>query len=143
MGFDYRWTDVATISTNSVIVDTVDVLQPISNILPDVTLKDGDPTTSQTYSYGLLLQEVMTFNRYLKLSLGLRYSQVNGLSDNVVSSTGGDVWDPLFGIIITPIENINFLHRTPLPLRCVELPTCWRTVLLPSVPHVRSRWRPV
>ena len=35
----------------------------------------------------------MTFNRYLKLSLGLRYSQVNGLSDNVVSSTGGDVWD--------------------------------------------------
>jgi iron complex outermembrane receptor protein len=119
VGFDYRWTDVATISTNSVIVDTVDVLQPISNILPDVTLKDGDPTTSQTYSYGLLLQEVMTFNRYLKLSLGLRYSQVNGLSDNVVSSTGGDVWDPLFGIIITPIENINFFasYTTTTSLR--------------------------
>ncbi len=119
VGFDYRWSDVSTVSTNSVTVDTIDVLQAIPNVMPNVVLKDSDPSTSQSYSYGLLLQEVMTFNRYLKVSLGLRYSQVNGLSDNVVSSTGGDVWDPLFGIIVTPYENFNLFasYTTTTSLR--------------------------
>ena len=107
VGFDYRWIDVETVNANSVVVDTINVLQAISNIAPNTRLTDGDPVISQEYAYGLLLQEVMTFNRYLKISLGLRYSQVSGISNNVVSSTGGDVWDPLFGIIVTPFNNFN------------------------------------
>src|SRR5690554_8076957 len=34
LGLDYRWTDVSTINTNSVVVDTIDVLQSINNVLP-------------------------------------------------------------------------------------------------------------
>src|SRR5690606_7289486 len=55
LGFDYRWTDLAIINSNSVVVDTVDVLQPISNTPPQVTLVNGDPVTSRDYAYGMLL----------------------------------------------------------------------------------------
>ncbi len=119
VGLDYRWTDVSTTSTNSVVTDTIDVLQPISNEAPAVVLVDGSPVTSREYAYGMLLQEVMTFNRFLKLSLGLRYSQISGISNNNISTTGGSVWDPLVGLIVTPIENINLFasYTTTTSLR--------------------------
>ena len=119
LGFDYRWTDLAIINSNSVVVDTVDVLQPISNTPPQVTLVNGDPVTSRDYAYGMLLQEVMTFNKYMKLSLGLRYSQLSGISNNQLSTNGGSVWDPLLGVIITPVKDINLFasYTTTTSLR--------------------------
>src|SRR5690554_4092620 len=119
LGLVYRWTDVSTINTNSVVVDTIDVLQSINNVLPQVNLVNGESVNTRDYAYGLLLQEVMTFNQYLKLSLGLRYSQMSGLSDNTVSTTGGSVWDPLLGIIITPVKNLNMFvsYTTTTSLR--------------------------
>ena len=119
LGLDYRWTDVSTTNTNSIVVDTIDVLQTISNELPPVNLVNGEPVHTRDYAYGLLLQEVMTFNEYLKMSLGLRYSQMSGLSNNTVSTTGGSVWDPLFGIIVTPVKNINMFasYTTTTSLR--------------------------
>ena len=107
VGFDYRWSDVSTASTNAVTIDTIDVLKPIPNVTPQANLVYATPVTSQEYAYGLLLQEVMTLNSYLKVSFGLRYSQVSGMSNNTVSATGGDVWDPLFGIIVTPFNDFN------------------------------------
>ncbi|MBF6597016.1 MAG: TonB-dependent receptor [Fermentimonas sp.] len=119
LGLDYRWTDVSTTNTNSIVVDTIDVLQSINNVLPPVNLVNGEPVNSRDYAYGILLQEVMTFNKYLKLSLGLRYSQMSGLSDNTVSTSGGSVWDPLFGIIVTPVKNLNMFasYTTTTSLR--------------------------
>ena len=107
VGFDYRWSDVSTASTNAVTIDTIDVLKSIPNVTPQANLVYATPVTSQEYAYGLLLQEVMTLNSYLKVSFGLRYSQVSGMSNNTVSATGGDVWDPLFGIIVTPFNDFN------------------------------------
>lgn len=119
LGLDYRWTDLTTVNTNTVTVDTVDVLQPINNTAPNVSLSNGDPVHSREYAYGMLLQEVMTFKQYLKLSLGLRYSQMSGMSNSSVSTSGGNVWDPLFGVIITPLENINLFasYTTTTSLR--------------------------
>ena len=119
LGFDYRWSDVSTINSNSVVVDTVDVLLPILNTAPPVTLVNGDPVTSREYAYGMLLQEVMTLNEYIKLSLGLRYSQMSGISDNQLSTNGGSVWDPLLGVIITPVKDINLFasYTTTTSLR--------------------------
>ena len=119
VGLDYRWTDVSTNSSNSVVTDTIDVLQPINNETPVVSLIDGEPVTAREYAYGMLLQEVVTFNRYLKLSLGLRYSQISGISNNNISTTGGSVWDPLVGLIITPFEDVNFFasYTTTTSLR--------------------------
>ena len=67
----------------------------------------ANPVTTDEYAYGMLLQEVMTINKYIKASLGLRFSQVSGMSNNVVSNTGGSVWDPLFGLILTPYKDVN------------------------------------
>lgn len=118
-GFDFRTTNLMTAATNSVVVDTIDVLQPISNIAPNVALVYGDPVASQEYAYGLLLQEVMTINQYVKASLGLRYSQLSGLNNNIASTTGGSTWDPLFGLIITPYKDINLFasYTTTTSLR--------------------------
>ena len=107
LGFDYRWSNVSTLNSNTVVVDTIDVLQPISNSAPAVTLVNGAPVSAREYAYGMLLQEVMTFNQYLKLSLGLRYSQMSGINDNQLSTNGGSVWDPLLGVIISPVKDIN------------------------------------
>lgn len=107
VGFDYRWSDVSTVNTNAITVDTIDVLQSFPNSAPKVNLVYGTPVSSQEYAYGLLLQEVMTVNRYLKVSLGLRYSQVSGISNGVASTTGGDVWDPLLGVIVSPMKNFH------------------------------------
>ena len=44
---------------------------------------------------------------------------MSGLSDNAVSTNGGSVWDPLFGIIITPVKNLNIFasYTTTTSLR--------------------------
>ena len=119
LGIDYRWTDLTTVNTNTVTVDTVDVLQPISNTAPNVSLINGDPVRSREYAYGMLLQELMTVGPHLKLSLGLRYSQLSGTSNNSISTNGGSVWDPLLGIIVTPSQNINLFasYTTTTSLR--------------------------
>lgn len=119
VGFDYRQTDLLTMATNAVTVDTIDVLKSIPNIAPTANLVYGTPVASEEYAYGLLLQEVMTFNRYFKASLGLRYSQVSGINNNVVSNTGGSVWDPLFGVIVTPFKDFNLFtsYTTTTSLR--------------------------
>lgn len=118
-GFDYRWFNVETTSTNSMVVDTIDVLQKISNIAPKVKLVDGTPSNAREYTYGLSFQEVITFNKYLKASLGLRYSQYSGVSNNAITTNGGDVWDPLFGVIITPFKDFNIFasYTTTTSLR--------------------------
>jgi iron complex outermembrane receptor protein len=119
LGFDYRWSNVSTLNSNTVVVDTINVLQPISNSAPAVTLVNGAPVSAREYAYGMLLQEVMTFNQYLKLSLGLRYSQMSGISNMQLSTNGGSVWDPLLGVIITPVKDINLFasYTTTTSLR--------------------------
>lgn len=118
-GFDFRWSDVATSTTSAITVDTIDVLKTIPNTAPQASLIFGNPVTSREYAYGLLMQEVMTLSRYLKVSIGLRYSQVSGMSNNVVSATGGDVIDPLFGVIVTPFGDFNLFasYTTTTSLR--------------------------
>lgn len=109
MGVDFRVSFVSSSSTNSITVDTIDVLQPINNRLPDnISLKFANPTITRSFGYGISAQDVMTFNKYLKASLGARYSIVNGVSENIASTIRGGAFDPMAGIILSPIENVNF-----------------------------------
>lgn len=110
IGLDYKTSYVKTVSSNSIVLDTIDVLQDIPNtyvLNRNQSLTDNAPVESRDYVYGFVAQDVITFNRYVKLSLGARYGLVNGVSGNAVSSLNGSAWDPLAGIIITPFENIN------------------------------------
>ena len=40
--------------------------------------------------------------KYVKAHLGIRYSRLNGSTKNDVST-----WNPSFGLIISPLENVN------------------------------------
>ena len=51
---------------------------------------------------GLMAQDVITFNKYIKAHLGVRYSRLIG-SDKEKDYA----WNPSLGIMISPIENMN------------------------------------
>lgn len=51
---------------------------------------------------GLMAQDVMSFGKYVKAHLGIRYSRLNGSTKNDVAT-----WNPSFGLIVSPLENVN------------------------------------
>ncbi|OBW40591.1 putative TonB-dependent receptor BfrD precursor [Chryseobacterium sp. MOF25P] len=109
VGFDWKESDVTTTSYDSKDVDQINVLNDINNILPsnidagNFTLVKKDPIVNAlTPTMGLMAQDVITFNKYLKAHLGLRYSRLNG-SDKDKNYA----WNPSFGLMISPIENMN------------------------------------
>lgn len=109
VGFDYKTSRVKSTSYTSILVDTIDVLKPISNELPQTKdLAVSGEVETKTYSYGLLAQDVITFNRYLKTTLGLRYSMGNDYNNTSKASSTGHAWNPVVGIIVTPLKNIHF-----------------------------------
>lgn len=108
-GIDYKRSAVNSTSYNSVLVDTIDVLKSISNTLPSGTsLKAQAPTSSTAYSYGIMAQDVITFNQYIKAVLGIRYSYGNSYTGTSAETTSGDAWNPLAGVIISPFKNVHF-----------------------------------
>ncbi|WP_300670860.1 TonB-dependent siderophore receptor [Soonwooa sp.] len=101
-------------------LDIFDVVNgTIPNTLPvDVVYKNlGRSNPILTPSFGLMAQEVMTIGKYIKTHLGLRYSKINGSTYRVA-----DTWNPSFGLIISPIENINVFgsYTTTTSLRSVN-----------------------
>lgn len=109
VGFDWKESDVTTTSYDSKTVDRINVLNDINNILPsnidagNFTLINKNPIVNAlTPTVGLMAQDVVTFNKYLKAHLGVRYSRLNG-SDKDKNYA----WNPSFGLMISPIENMN------------------------------------
>lgn len=121
VGFDYKNTDLSTTSLGSAIIDTINVLAPvISNVLPRaVTFKAETPVTSSASNYGIMVQEMMNVNKYLKLVLGLRYSFMSSTDASSAGPTTGDAWNPMMGVMLTPIKNINLFgsYTTTTSLR--------------------------
>ncbi|HIB8181093.1 TPA: TonB-dependent siderophore receptor [Elizabethkingia anophelis] len=109
LGFDWKESNVTTTSYKSKNVDRINVLEDINNALPgnidakNFDLIDKNPIiNTKTPTVGLMAQDVITFNRYIKAHLGIRYSRLNG-SDKETSYA----WNPSFGIMLSPIENVN------------------------------------
>ncbi|WP_407508763.1 TonB-dependent siderophore receptor [Elizabethkingia anophelis] len=109
VGFDWKESNVTTTSYKSKNVDRINVLEDINNALPgnidakNFDLIDKNPIiNTKTPTVGLMAQDVITFNRYIKAHLGIRYSRLNG-SDKDTSYA----WNPSFGIMLSPIENVN------------------------------------
>ncbi|WP_419868982.1 TonB-dependent siderophore receptor [Chryseobacterium sp. CT-SW4] len=108
VGFDWKESNVTTTSYNAKAVDVINVLEEINNILPsdidrtNFVIADKNPVNTVAPTLGLMAQDVITFNKYLKAHLGIRYSRLNG-SDKDPSYA----WNPSFGIMISPIENMN------------------------------------
>ena len=108
VGFDYRTTAYSTTSQSGSNLDIVDVFNPSSNssTLPaDLGFGDVSIGESESRSLGVVAQDVITYNKWLKSFIGLRYSKT--LTDAATETTESDAFNPLAGLIITPIENIN------------------------------------
>lgn len=125
LGFDYRMADAFTTGMGSMTVDTINVLNPVNNIPPtaDILKKNGlgkadIPVRSKYSTYGIMAQEVMTINDYLKLILGARYSSISTLSSTAGTDTR-EAWDPMVGVMVAPIKNVNLFasYTTSTSLR--------------------------
>ncbi len=114
VGMDWKQTDVTTTSykaykgsiapANAIkSIDQINVLQDVSNTLPyDVVFEGTESTPVSTPTVGFMAQDVVSVGKYVKAHLGLRYSKVNGSS-----SVDTDAWNPSFGLMLFPIENLN------------------------------------
>lgn len=105
LGFDWKESNVTTTSYKAKDVDQINVLNDINNILPDginIDLSTAKPVNAVAPTMGLMAQDVITFNKYVKAHLGLRYSRLVG-SDKERDFA----WNPSLGIMISPIENMN------------------------------------
>lgn len=110
VGFDWKESNVTTTSYIAKNVDQINVLENINNFLPagidgeNFTLAAANPiVNTKTPTYGLMAQDVITINKYIKAHLGIRYSRINGSTEE----TDIDAWNPSLGLMISPIENMN------------------------------------
>lgn len=106
IGMDYRTSTYNTVSRSVSVLDTLDVFGTISNQLPDdLGLSDPSEAGSESRSIGFVAQDVITFNAWLKSFLGFRYSTTETSTETETNSS--DAFNPLAGIIISPMENLN------------------------------------
>lgn len=121
VGFDWKETDVTTTSYSARPVDEINVLQEISNTLPTaVDFGNGTAVGSKTPSIGFMAQDLITWNKYIKTHLGVRYSKLNGTPEG----DKGASWNPSVGLIISPTENVNLFgsYTTTSSLRSANNP---------------------
>ena len=136
IGFDYRIADAETMSYvgtlagmdknivlgNTNIIDTINILGDWTNDLTQVLYKDkmgierigkrisfvpGATTNAYYQTFGILAQDVIEFNPYLKLALGLRYSEIDVKDFVSDKRKTGSAWNPSVGVIVTPMKNFN------------------------------------
>lgn len=108
LGMDYKYGEVISTSYQSVVVDTIDVLQAIPNHLPQtMNLISLNPSSSITHSYGFTIQDMIRFNRYVQVILGGRYSYAHSRTDNSPTTLSDGALNPLVGVMITPYDGIN------------------------------------
>ena len=105
VGFDYRASRYSTQSQSAGVVDTINVFQNIGHRLPNVTLGAASLNGGKTNSLGFVAQDVISWNTWLKTFLGARVSSTETISE--VENTRSYAFNPLGGIIISPIKNVN------------------------------------
>ena len=107
LGADLRQNSYSTFNQSVGDIDEIDIYDRIVNILPE-NLIYGTPRTgaAESEAYGIIAQDVVTFNSWLKTFLGLRYSSTKTTSEG--ETTESDAFNPLAGLIVSPFENINF-----------------------------------
>lgn len=105
VGFDFRTNAFATANRTAGVVDTIDVFGAISNTLPDIILNEAEETAAKTRALGMTAQDVISWNKWLKTFLGIRYSTTQTIAE--VNNTTNTSANPLAGIVISPIKNIN------------------------------------
>src|SRR5699024_5863059 len=77
----------------------------ISHTLPEFQMDDITTEGGKTHSLGFLVQDVITWNSWLKTFLGARYSTTETITD--LENNRSQAFNPLGGIIVSPFKNMN------------------------------------
>lgn len=115
VGFDFRQTTLTTNSYDTYLngkkfgrgdfIDTIYVPGEWSNERPDgVTFGHKGETIVTTPTIGFMAQDYIQIGEYVRALMGVRYSRLNG---NTTENATVDRWNPIFGLIVTPVKNIN------------------------------------
>ncbi|KFB00777.1 TonB-dependent receptor [Mangrovimonas yunxiaonensis] len=115
MGFDYRASSYQTSShtggtydTNGDFVpfsDTIDVFADNTHTLPNLALGNTRLGGGKTRALGVVAQDVVSWTNWFKTFVGLRYSTTETIGE--VENTKSDAFNPLGGLVFTPISQIN------------------------------------
>lgn len=106
VGFDYRTSRYSSQSRSAGVVDTINVFQSIAHRLPSLNFDDPNISGAKTNALGFVAQDVISWNKWLKTFLGARYSVTETVADD--QNTRNDAFNPLGGVLVSPIENVNF-----------------------------------
>lgn len=123
VGADFRsvnaiYTGFNTIyANNAKIADTINVLQSVPNDLAAIKVgqkslfvgfeDDKNPRVTAMTNFGLMAQDFIEFTPWLKTILGIKYSEVYAQDAKGVQSANYSAWNPLLGIMVSPISEMN------------------------------------
>ncbi|MBB3122527.1 iron complex outermembrane receptor protein [Mesoflavibacter sabulilitoris] len=106
VGFDYRTSNFSTTSQRVSAIDTIDVFTANTHTLPDnLSFSAVNIGGAKSKAIGFVAQDVITFNKWFKTFLGVRYSKTQTITET--ETTQSDAFNPLGGIIVSPFKNIN------------------------------------
>ncbi|WP_336068632.1 TonB-dependent siderophore receptor [Mesoflavibacter sp. CH_XMU1404-2] len=106
VGFDYRTSNFSTTSQRVSAIDTIDVFTENTHTLPDnLSFSAVNIGGAKSKAIGFVAQDVITFNKWFKTFLGVRYSKTQTITET--ETTQSDAFNPLGGIIVSPFKNIN------------------------------------
>ena len=106
VGFDYRTSNFSTTSQRVSAIDTIDVFTTNTHTLPDnLNFSAVNIGGAKSKAIGFVAQDVITFNKWFKTFLGVRYSKTQTITDT--ETTQSDAFNPLGGIIVSPFNNVN------------------------------------
>lgn len=121
VGFDYRIANSLNTPWGSSRLDTINVMQPYTNTItnPVAFAASANPTRAQYSTLGLMAQDVITFNKYLKAILGVRYTEIYNKIPNSSRTDVGSAWNPSLGVMVRPIKQVNIFgsYTTSTSLR--------------------------
>lgn len=105
VGMDYRMNSYKTENRAAGVLDTINVFQHIPTALPAFEINETTITHGKVNALGLIVQDVITWNSWMKTFMGIRYSSTETRTE--VESLRSHAFNPLGGVIFTPIEHIN------------------------------------
>ena len=111
----------------SINIDVINIFDKIPNVLPKGINKsafDAIASTSSSESevYGIMIQDAVEINKYIRANVGLRFSQ-DAKKPNI--DAANEAWDPFVGVMVSPLKNISVFgnYATTTNLRSASNPT--------------------
>ncbi|AFD07889.1 TonB-dependent receptor [Solitalea canadensis] len=109
-GLDYRTSYVKDLSYASIVVDTIDVFQSVSNKLkngvPSNFTKTGE-TESNNRSAGFTIQDVVQLTAWARVYGSIRFSTTESSNPAGTTVVRESYWNPLGGVMFSINKNIN------------------------------------